>query len=243
MNFLGSCIIAILTFASAAHAQTVVTAKDPRPALQREVAILNAIMKYADKPEVPRLKTILTVVNDALTTINSHENIANYESVQSIQNVVLTFRYSTSFFEQIRSDLLSKRIDEAQNINETLAKDFGFDAAEGATIVALILKQEHSIVSELLDSDMPSDLRSDVSALLPVLGRALAISSTGDRPNAYAAADDVYNKISALYDRFAKISISQSAFSVVQELVQLNEFYASYGQVGSRRDKPKGATK
>lgn len=233
-------VVAIAFLFSLSAIAQVITAKDPRPTLKRQLQILDSVSKYLDKTELPRLKTINKVVEEAMTAINSHTNIAHRESVQAVQRVVLVFRYSMTFFDQIKSELLASQIGELQKHTDTLSTDFGFDLAEGTNIVELILRQVHSISTQLLEADLPQEIRQDVSALLPVLGRAIAVATTGDRPNAYAAGDEVYMKISALYEKFNKVSISQSGFSLIQELVELNEFYANYAQINSRINKAGG---
>ncbi len=226
-------ILITLFFSLSASAQ-VLNTKDPRPALNREIQLLSQIESYVDKVELIRVSMIKKTLKDALETIRSNSNIAHRESVQAVQQSILVIRYSSSFFEQIKSTFLNKAIGEIQASTQKLATDFGFDLAEGSNIVELIFRQSYIILTQLQDADIPTALKSEIDKIIPIVGRAIAISSTGDRPNAYKAGDDVYFKIKTLYDAFNKISLSQSSFSLVQELVELNEFYSNYAQVNSR---------
>lgn len=219
-------------FALPTQAQQVIY--DPRPDLELQKKLLERIRPFISKADQPRLHSLVSSTQDVIDAVNTHV-IGHRIATQEMQRLVLVFKYSESYLDYISAKKIRPTVDELRVIQKNLATIFGFDAAEGSTIVYLVLKQMSRIIEQINTLDPPERLRNELVSLRVPLGKALAISPTGDRPLTFQDADKVYAPLVTLYPLLHQVAESEVFFQPLMELIELNEFYGKYAQTSRRK--------
>ena len=238
LNF--GVMVGFLSHAPHSLAQTIATATpDSRPELLTQIQILRDIEPYVEKIDLPRLRNLQAALADALQKLSTL-GIVNRESIQAIQRVVLVYRYSESYLKSISSQLIAPQILRINALIQVLSKRHGFDEVQGSNLIEIMTKQMATLVEQLLKNSEDSELTRDLSALKIKIGEAQAVAELGDRPRAFRAGDQAYHSLTLLYSRLFGIQVSDNSFNTARELIELNEFYGHYSQIGLKPDSESG---
>lgn len=200
--------------------------------LAREVKLLSDIEKYVERIDLARLfvlKKSAQNVSDSIAQVG----FSNMATMRKYQELIVAYRFSMAFFQQIESDDTKDDIAELLRINDAISTARGFDDSPYTQITASVFTQMHKLVLQLTDGGpaLPEELKQKLSELKAPLGNLIAIAKEGDRPKTFEAAVPVYHKIEALYPEFNQVMSSHAAFNLVLEIQGLNEFYAEFAQI------------
>lgn len=199
--------------------------------LKNQMGILNKLENTVERIELGRLRLIKKRTESVLQSIESN-GIANAKTMNEYHHLIVAYRYSVSFFKEIETESNSKAIIALLDTTEEIRKARGFDDAPYTQITANVFSQIHTTILQLKDDrNLPTELNQALQALVPELGKVIAIAKEGDRPRTFEAGTALYEKLEALYPQFDKILHSNSAFDAVLDLQGLLEFYAEFAQV------------
>jgi hypothetical protein len=152
-------------------------------------------------------------------------------TIREYQILIVTFRYSKSFFQKITTQQTDGLIKRLLEINEQIVADRGFDDSPYTQITLSTFGQLHKLTQDIMNLPVSEDLKKNLKALIPDYGNVMAIAKQGDRPKTFAAATEVYRKIAALYPMFQEVAPNNQAFETVLGIEGLAEFYAEFAQI------------
>jgi hypothetical protein len=201
------------------------------------------LTRYLSARDVEQLDQarLLVIRKSAETVLKSiHENgLGNFETMGDYQKLIITFRFSVSYFKTIPSDETKYEVASLAQLGRDIEKARGFKKNPYGKTVEMIFDQQHNLFLQLsLAASIPSNLQRDMNKLIAPLANVIAIARAGgDRPNTFDAAHPVYHAIVDLYPQLQKVEQSNSAYNVILEILGLNELYTEFGQ------EPRGETK
>jgi len=117
-------------------------------------------------------------------------------------------------------------------IKNILATQYGYDRTAYSKNLERILAQMSDLLfKDLVNKPISSDLKSKISALMPLIGRAQSrADAVGDRPSAFTAAEPVATAIKDLYSAFSQLSASKDMFNTALMVEFFNERLIEYGE-------------
>lgn len=209
----------------------------------RQVKLLNFLKEDAERIDQARIYVLANSLNAIIDNINS--NIAsdrpstNFQTLRLIQNLVIQYRFSQSFFgwslpiamTSIYTEANANYISELQTLAKKVEQDFGFDDSPYTRITSNTFKQMQKLLVQVESLAIDQNLKLELRSLWPLIGDVISIADQGDRPKAFEKALPLIEKIRDQYPRFDKISSSIAGFNTILELQGLVEFYAEFAQV------------
>lgn len=181
--------------------------------------------------DVGRIYILRLATQNVLGSI-AEKGLGNLRTLNLYQQMIVKFRFSTQFFEFIRTRNTEGKIAETLQIVAKIREERGFDDDPYSKILKSNLEQIHNSVVQLAKmKETSEDLRVRLQALVPQLGSAIAIADQGDRPRAFAQAVEIHRTLRSIYPELHQLSGSPAAFRYVLEIMGLSEFIAEYSQV------------
>lgn len=225
-------LVASLT-APAAQAQDAGEFDRAMAQLDRQVALLESLEPSVMRLDLGRL-FVLRLASQKVKASATTVGLSHMQTFREYQNLIIAFRYSTSFLKEIATEETQEAITELQQIADAIAEARGFDDSPYTRITESVYAQIKKLMDQLLTLSVSDDLKKKIQDLTPELGTLIATARQGDRPRTYAAAKPVYEKIAALYsgdtDLFGPIARSNAAFNITLEIMGLNEYYLEVAQ-------------
>ena len=141
------------------------------------------------------------------------------------------YRYSTLFFEFIRTTKTEKSIAELLLLVTQIRQKLQLDEDPYNKILASNFKQLRDSMEALKKlSEIPDLLLAEFPKILVLIGLAESLSlGEGDRPKAFKAAREAYWPLLDLYPQLQAIT-SKAGYALVLEILGLNEFIGEYAQ-------------
>jgi hypothetical protein len=203
---------------------------DTERKMERAIYLVDRIGVYLEAPDLARLGFLRAKLTQVLDYVKRGEG-NTFESLHYFHEMILTFRYSSSYFKQVETELTRDEIRELAELTEGVAKERKFDEFVHTHITESVLAQMHKLVRQLLDSHgLPQELADKLTELSSPLGFALAEAKNGDRPDTFDRATPVARRIEALYGEFYSVGRSHSAWDVLMEIQGLNDFYLEFAK-------------
>ena len=231
-SFLLTMALNLMATPQTVSAQTTVattTEGDPKEWLSTQIKAIETIEPHVRKPYLPRLYVLKITSKRALSALEAN-GLGHIRTFQEFQNVVVVYRHSVSFLNSVPAEISKqKEVQTLLDLALQIETQYGFDDSPYTRITANVYSQIEKLVTELMDKNIPVELKVSLNALKPLLGNAIAEGRQGDRPRAYLAAEPVHKAIEDLYEEFYKIARSP-AFDVALEIMGLNEYYADLAQ-------------
>lgn len=203
--------------------------------LNTQIEIIESMKFYVERKDLARLIVLEKSATHVIDTL--HQNgLANMLTIRAYQEMLLSYQYSQSFFKQVSTKSTEKSISDLMAINAAISKARGFDQSPYLTMIANILNNMNTLADQLNQLPVDENLKKNVVALKPEMGRAIALARQGDRPKAFAAGISISKKLMGLYPLFNAVMASDEAFNVIMELQGLNELFAEYAQMDDKDD-------
>jgi hypothetical protein len=203
---------------------------DTETEIERAIYLVDRVGVFLEAPDLPRLAFLRKKLEVVLDHVKRGEG-ETFETLHYFHEMILTFRYSSSYFKQIRTELTEGEIQELTGLTEKIARERKFDEFVHTHITESVLAQMHKLIRQLIDSHgLPPELTNRLEALSAPLGYALAKAKNGDRPDAFDMATPVARKVEALYADFYGVGRSHSAWEILLEIQGLNDFYLEFAK-------------
>jgi hypothetical protein len=87
------------------------------------------------------------------------------------------------------------------------------------------------LLNQLEELTLDGQQRTQLQQLSAPISDCIAVATHGDRPNAFAKAIPIIEKIRSDKALFEKDSASEAAFPIVEELRDLIQSYADFAQI------------
>lgn len=220
-----SFLVIVLNSSSYAASET----ERAKQQLARQLQILESIQPLIERPELPRLYTLKVVAKRTLHALDEF-GLAHARTFHEFQNLIVAYRYSSAYLNDIETDLTRDRIAKLRELTRTISKERGFDDSPYTQITASTFKQIRQLLLQLNSFSIPAALKKEIEPLTVEIGELVALGLQGDRLKTLITAIPVYKHIQELYPDFNQIGYSDRAFDVVLEIQGLNEFYGEFSQ-------------
>lgn len=232
ISFLFSACGAMPTEVSSSRLKADNEAEVAKGQLSDILANIAKMETYVERSQFARLFVLRKVTQKTLTSVQTI-GLGNMATMRSYQEMIVAFRFSVTYFHELKNEKNEKVIDSILAISKKIEQDRGFDDSPYTQITASVFTQMHVLILELISRDGVVDdaLKAKLVALKAPIGYVIAVAKEGDRPNTFKAAVPVYHQIAALYMDFDKIMGTHAAFNSIIEIQGLNEFYAEYAQI------------
>ena len=212
-----------------ANAQNTIT-ESTRGSLIKQINLLNLIERDVEHIDLVRILLLKKNAQEVVQAIEEH-GTSHMQSMQGLQRLVLMYRFSHAFFSQIETPYTSNAIKLFKEISEQLMRIHGMEESAHSQITAGIFTQMHRLIQQMRELPLNDDLRKELEALVPDLGRLIATATQGDRPLTFQASTSILEKVTLLYPKFNEIASSSAAFTLSLEIQGLCEFYGDFAQV------------
>lgn len=178
-----------------------------------------------------RIYILQKVVSDVDASI-AEKGLGNLRTLNLYQQLIVKFRFSTQFFEFVRTISTEKQITSMLALVNKIREERGFDDDPYSKILKSNLEQMFSSLTLVARMDStPADIKKRIQSLTPAFGAAIALADQGDRPKAFARSVEIYKTLKDMYGALQSLSASPDAFRYVLEVMGLNEFIAEYSQL------------
>jgi len=198
--------------------------------LQSELKLISTIEPYVERPDLARLY-VLKQASQRVLDLIAGKGLANMATIREYQVLIVTYRYSTSFFKKIETEETSEAIKSLLTINEQIVADRGFDDSPYTQLTLSTIGQMYKLFQDLSKLPITPEFKKSIDNLVPDFGNVMAIAKQGDRPKTFEAAKALYFKVVALYPLFQQVAASNEAYDLTLGIQGLAEFYAEYAQI------------
>lgn len=207
-------------------------------ALNKQLELIEKVTPQVETYDLPRLIFLRAATQRAKDSLlDDKRGPLHRETANQFYNLVIGYRYSKSFFDQIKSDDTADSFDELFAIANRVADAYGLDDSTKTQITASSFTQMHKLVLQLLQMDIPDDLRTQLEAMKEPLGHVIATAALGDRFKTFKAAIPVCKQLHTLYPLFLKVRPGEPAYNVILEIQGLNDTYVDYAQIEEELNK------
>lgn len=206
------------------------TAIELKVSLQQQLALLERIEPYTQMVDLARINYLKKLTHKTRALIEKKKNIGNVEVVFAIQELVLSYDYSVTFFNSISSEVIESDVQNVYKIQKRIIESFGLDKATSMRMIANMMGQIRQLILQLQPL-VGSELKARLDKLAPSLGETLAKASLGDRPKAFYAGVEFYKRLIELYPMMNQLGNQQQAFNITIEIRSLAEFFREYAQI------------
>ncbi|NUM89426.1 MAG: hypothetical protein HUU37_09505 [Bdellovibrionales bacterium] len=222
-------LLLALAIPSLARANEVDTAK-------KQLDIVIANLEFVKKEGLHLMdEGRLYILQDAALKVSKFiqdRGLANTVTMNAYQQLIVKFRFSTQFFEFVRTKKTEAKIGETLDIVAKIRQERGFDDEPYTKILKSNLNQIKESLDQIAQaSRTPDETRRRIRALTLDFGRAIAVADQGDRPKAFEQAIALHYKLKDLYGALQALVGDQNTFRFVLEVLGLNEFVAEYAQL------------
>jgi hypothetical protein len=198
--------------------------------LNREVLLIKDIKPFTERLDLPSLLVLERTAQRARDSLKSN-GPAHMETMQSLQELVISTRFSKYLFTQTRTAVTAPKLAEIERIGKELAQATGLDETPYTRITASVYAQVHTLMQQLFKLDLPEGLQTELGSLQAPLGRLIALARQGDHAQTFERARSVQQGITALYPLFDQVAGSDAGFMIVLEIQGLNEYYAEFSKI------------
>ncbi len=226
-------LAAIIAFAAlTANADEVTTAKNQLETILKNLDyVKNNGLHIQD---TGRIYILQQSTNEVLQSLNE-KGLGNLQTLNKYQYLIVRFRFSTQFFEFIRTVRTEKAIADTLNLMTEIRKERGFDDEPYSKILRGNLQQMWNSLRQIAKSDAtPDEIKTRINALTTDFGNAIALADQGDRPKAFEKSTALFYKVRDLYGALQSLAGSPDIFRYGLEVMGLNEFVGEYAQVEGR---------
>jgi hypothetical protein len=207
--------------------------------LQRQMDLLDAVRPYVERQDLGRLY-LLHQVSQAVVDSIDQNGPMHVETMRAYQNLIVTYRYSKVYFQQITTAETDAQIQEVQGIAENFAKEYGFDDSPYTQITYNVFSQMYKLVLQLEAMPISDALKAKLDDLKAPIGEIIAIAKGGDDYVTFQAAIPRAQMIQQLYPLFYQVASSDAAFYLVLEIQGLNEWYIERSRIPTGPGTPPG---
>lgn len=203
---------------------------------------MEAIDPWVERPLYPRFymaKHQLAKMQAAL----KENGQAHTDTINERQKMVVTFKFSERLFnEQLNTPYLQTAISGIYQILTEIKTAFGLNDTPYTKVLEGILRQLKSQIDQVQSAAIDDTLKAKFQAMVPSLGKALAVASEGDTTLAYQAAKPIMVAIRALYPQLNQITAGSAGFDFAIEIQGLTEYCFDYAKDfrGVQDAAPKG---
>lgn len=217
------------------QAQQPETAEDASYALENLQEDLNVLKYYAERIDLGRILVLEKRIAQT-NQIVKEKGLGNLSTLNSYQELVLSFKYSEAFMKSIATKMNQETVVSLNRKVDLIATSRGFDQSMNSQLVSGILNQVYNLTQQLQTQQISESLvRWMKQNLSHKLGSAIAAArANGDVPSSYTVADQIYFEIAAHYSELYQINSKSPAYNMVTELMGLMEFYRDISTRGSR---------
>jgi hypothetical protein len=190
-----------------------------------QISDLNACVSDTEKQDLPQLLALRVAAQTTLDSIQTN-GLAHIETIQAMQSLVISYRFSKDLWNHIRTAGNSRYIDQAQGLANEIAQATGLDQSVFSKITALVFYQVASQVRQIPKETKISDtLQTELKNLMAPLGRLIGIAQLGDNLKTLREGEAMFKTIEALDQDLDKVSVSDAAYETISTIRGLNEYY------------------
>lgn len=223
-------LVAVVLLAAPVLSAVAGEIEDRKTQLSVQIELINSIEPFVERIDLARLFVLKRASETVFNSIDKN-GLGNAKTFQEYQKLIVAYRYSIAFMEQIRSVETTDAVAGLLQINDLIIKEYGFDDSPYTKITSSVFNQIYELIKQIRELNLSPALQEGLAGLLAPVGKTIAIADQGDRPRTFEAAEPVYFQISALYPLFDEVAMSDVAFNLIMEIQGLNEFYAEYAQI------------
>jgi hypothetical protein len=198
-------------------------------AIQRQLALLDAIQPYVEQPDILRLVALRASSQGALDSLRKDPTAVRGETVRRIQDLIIQYGNSRSFLGQIRTEVTAASIAELIRSADDFRRTYDpVSNPSDATLLASF-RQMDRIMIQLVSFLPASGMRTQLQRLEPALSRTAVLGEGTDKTRFYDAMIAECQEIRTLYSAFRGAPPAASA--ALNELQGLNEFLIQNGEL------------
>jgi len=184
-----------------------------------------------------RLYILHKSAGDMINSYNTNGPI-HKTTQNAIINLIIKFRFSSQFFELIRTERNEPVIKSLITSMTNLKRNTGFDDDPYNKILKPNLDQIAKLFSFIIkEPSVATELKNNLNTMRVQLADVIAKADQGDRPIAFKAATDFCKALRLFYKQLSPLANQSSTTSYYLELVGLNEFIGEYSQVEALQEK------
>jgi len=229
ISLIGALILMVGFSGSGAYGDS--EKEDAQAELKEIVSLVDYIGPNLDRMDYARLfvfRSQALAISESITQLG----IGNNVTMRAYNELIISFKFSESFFGGIESRAMADSIRRLREIGGkiTADRDRGDPSSK---ITKNVFNHMHLLVMQLINvTTLPNELRKQLEELEPELGHVVAIADGGDiRPSTGAAARPVCRKVEKLYPALNDIAQGEDAYATILELEGLNLFYAQLAEL------------
>lgn len=187
---------------------------------------LNNLKYFAERVDLGRILVLERKVDETNALVQS-KGLGNLETLNSYQQLVLSFQYSDAFMKSISTKMNTSTVASIGQKLDQIIKARGFDQSMNSQLVAGILNQVYNLTQQIQGQEISGSLLEWMKKDLSVqLGSAIATArANGDVPASFQAANTIYSSVTSHYSELGQINSKNAAYNMVTELMGLMEFY------------------
>ena len=233
-------LFSVAGFAKNEQSQQPETADDASIALENLQQDLTFLKYFAERIDLGRILVLEKRIVQTNQLVKE-KGLGNLTTLNSYQELVLSFKYSESFMKAISTKMNQASVVSVNQKIELIAKSRGFDQTMNSQLVSGILNQVYNLTQQLQGQQISDNLvRWMKQDLAHKLGSAIASArANGDVPSSFAAADQIYSEVATHYNELYQINFKSPAYNMVTELMGLMEFYRDISTRGARQTESK----
>lgn len=233
-------LILCFSVAGFANNQQPETTEDASFALENLQEDLNVLKYYAERIDLGRILVLEKRISQTNQIVKA-KGLGNLVTLNSYQELVLSFKYSEAFMKAISTKMNQASVVTLKNKVDAIAKSRGFDQSMNSQLVSGILNQVYQLTQQLQGQQISENLiRWMKQDLAHKLGSAIASArANGDVPSSFTAANQIYTEVASHYNELYQINFKSPAYNMVTELMGLMEFYRDISTRGARQQETK----
>lgn len=173
-----------------------------------------------------RILILEQAANNVLTTIEEF-GVISMKTFNSYQFLEVRFRYSSQFFEFIRTHQSEVTIVHLLETVDRVRKTLGLEELQ-KILHANLDQMRRTLALIVGDPTTPEETAKALVATYPALGDALSKSEDGDRPKGFEATKNFYYLFKETYPLLQELG--GTGFPAALELMGLSEFLGEFCQ-------------
>ena len=227
MRMVTGLVIVITLFTPLSNAQ--VAPYNPEGDLNQIEKSFNKIERYLLNQDLGQLASLQSALDHAKTDLSTY-GIGNKNTLQSLFRMVLSIRYSKSFFATCAANNIKSDIDFIEEREHYISKRVGFEKISGFTIVHDIAENMQKLLNQMLnlpslDSEFILKIREFKDKDLQLL---IIKASFGDDLPALLTAKKIHDDLDLMKPLFRNAGTSKPLFKTMGELYTLNDVLSGY---------------
>jgi hypothetical protein len=187
---------------------------------------MTEISPFVKQQDLGSLTRLQEITKGTLAAIES-KGLGHTEVRNEIQQWVLAFLYSRSFFERTMTARTNSYVTELFRLNESLYIDLGFRDHPVSTTTMILLRQLGALLVQVEAQVTEASIREKVVQVRKVLAPLIARASLGDSLNLESASVNVRKLTSELQDALQTMDHAEQIFALQMEINNLMEYWNS----------------